>query len=263
MTTLPCRTFADVFSSTRNGQSRLTMIPIENSVAGRVADIHRLLPESGLHIIGEHFLRINFHLLAVEGATLNSITHVHSHLHALPQCSKFIDKWNFEPVVHEDTAGAAKDIAEWNDPTQGAISTTLASHLYGLVNLATNIENSDHNTTRFIIMARDPCVPDSGASNTMTTFVFRVRNIPGALYKTLGGFATNGINMTKLESYIQGDFVAAQFYADVEGHPDHIGLANALDELKFFTHSVKILGTYRAHSYRKDQLGSEKKPNIS
>ena len=251
MKTLPCPTFSDTFSAIKRGHSQLAMIPIENSVAGRVADIHRLLPESGLHIIGEHFLRVNFHLFAVEGATLESITHVHSHLHALPQCSKFIEKWKLQPVVHADTAGAAQDVAKWKDPTQGAISTSLAGNLYNLANLATDIENTEHNTTRFLIMSQDPKVPKASVSDVMTTFVFHVRNIPAALYKALGGFATNGVNMTKLESYIRGDFVAAQFYADVEGHPDSVNLGNALEELKFFTHSIEILGTYPAHPYRK------------
>ena len=259
MTALPCQTFAEVFSVTRSDKSQLAMIPIENSVAGRVADIHRLLPGSGLYIIGEHFLRVNFHLFGVESSTLNTITHVHSHIHALPQCSNFVGKRGLLPVVHADTAGAARDIAKWKDPSQGAICTMLAGDLYGLKRLASDIEDSSHNTTRFIVMAKDPIMPQSDALNIMTTFVFRVRNLPAALYKALGGFATNNVNMTKLESYIQGDFVAAQFYADVEGHPDDPKLSNALEELKFFTHSIDILGTYPAHPYRNIEVNDNRK----
>ncbi len=253
MKTLPCGTFIDAFRATLDGESELAMIPIENSVAGRVADIHRLLPNSGLHIVREHFLRVKFHLYGVKGATLDSITHVHSHLHALPQCSEFIKKWGYKPVVHADTAGAAQDVSQWGDPSQGAISTSLAGQLYDLFELATGIEDSEFNTTRFVVMARKPVIPDANSEDVMTTFVFRVRNMPAALYKALGGFATNGVNMTKLESYIQGDFVAAQFYADVEGHPKQKGLANAFEELKFFTHSIHILGTYPRHQYRDNQ----------
>ncbi len=256
LTPLPCRTFSEAFAAVRDGRAELGMIPIENSVAGRVADIHHLLPDSGLHIIGEYFLRINFHLFAVPGATLADITHVHSHIHALPQCSKFISENGLEPVVHVDTAGAAADVAKWGDKTQASISTRLAGKLYGLNNLAEYLEDADHNTTRFLIMARAPKIPDPSTPNLMTTFVFRVQSIPAALYKAMGGFATNGVNMTKLESYLRGDFVAAQFYADVEGHPDDQGLKNALDELQFFTHSVDMLGTYPAHKYRLEQMGT-------
>jgi len=256
MTTLPSGVFADAFASVRNGDARLAMIPIENTVAGRVADIHHLLPESGLHIIGEYFLRINHCLLGVRGATLDDITHVHSHIHALPQCSKIITEHNLVPVVHADTAGAAADVAKWGDKTQASISSSLAAELYDLDILGKDVEDADHNTTRFVIMAREPLVQDPSQDNLMTTFVFRVRNIPAALYKAMGGFATNGVNMTKLESYLRGDFVAAQFYADVEGHPDHEGLKHALEELEFFTHSVDILGTYPAHKYRLEQMGN-------
>jgi len=256
MTTLPCGVFADAFASVRDGEAKLAMIPIENTVAGRVADIHHLLPESGLHIIGEYFLRINHCLLGVKGSTLDDITHVHSHIHALPQCSKFVTEHNLQPVVHADTAGAAADVAKWGDKTQASISSSLAGELYGLEMLGKDVEDADHNTTRFVIMAREPELPDPSEDNLMTTFVFRVRNIPAALFKAMGGFATNGINMTKLESYLRGDFVAAQFYADVEGHPEQEGLKHALEELRFFTHSVDILGTYPAHKYRLEQMGN-------
>jgi len=255
MTPMPCRTFSEAFAAVRDGTAKLGMIPIENSVAGRVADIHHLLPESGLHIVGEYFLRINFHLFAVPGATINDITHVHSHIHALPQCSNFIDEHGFESVVHVDTAGAAADVANWNDKTQASISASLAGELYGLNSLAQDVENADHNTTRFVIMAREPVVRDPSEANLMTTFVFSVRSLPAALYKAMGGFATNGVNMTKLESYLSGDFVVAQFYADVEGHPQHVGLKNALEELDFFTHNVDLLGTYPAHKYRLEKMG--------
>jgi len=250
MTTMSCRTFEDAFQAVRDGKAALAMIPIDNTVAGRVADIHHLLPDSGLHIIGEHFQPVNHHLLGVAGATLADITHAHSHIHALNQCRKFNQSHNILPVDHVDTAGAAKDVAKWDDKTQAAISSKLAAEIYGLSILAKDLEDSEHNTTRFVIMAKNPVVPDVTTENVMTTFVFRVRNLPAALYKAMGGFATNGVNMTKLESYLRGDFVAAQFYADVEGHPEHVGLRNALEELRFFTHEVNIQGTYPAHAYR-------------
>jgi prephenate dehydratase len=255
MKPLPCRTFSEAFAAVRDGDADLSMIPIENSVAGRVADIHHLLPESGLKIIGEYFLRINFHLFAVPGAALEDITHVHSHIHALPQCSKFIAKHGFEPVVHVDTAGAAADVAKWGDKTQASISTELAGSMYKLNNLARDLEDADHNTTRFVVMSREQQIPDPGQPDLITTFVFRVRSLPAALYKAMGGFATNGVNITKLESYLSGDFVVAQFYADVEGHPEDEGLKNALEELRFFTTSVDMLGTYPAHEYRIEQMG--------
>ncbi len=253
MTPLPCRTFQDAFDAVSGGKARLAMIPIDNSVAGRVADIHHLMPDSGLHIIGEHYERINHHLLAVQGAELGDITHVHSHVHALGQCMVLIKELNIHPVVHVDTAGAAADIARNADKTQAAIASSLAGETYGLNSMRANIEDADHNTTRFVVMSCKGDAPsaDLKPHEVITSFVFRVRNVPAALYKAMGGFATNGINMTKLESYVDGEFVAAQFYADVEGHPDHMPMQHAFEELRFFTHEVHIMGTYPAHEYRK------------
>ncbi len=250
MVTLPCRTFEDAFQAVRRGRARLAMIPIENSVAGRVADIHHLLPDSGLHIVAEYFQRVNHHLLALKGAKLSDVTHVHSHVHALNQCRKLIRALKIEPVIHVDTAGAAEMIAELDDPSQAAIASELAGRIYGLTSLRANIEDAEHNTTRFIVMAKKPSLPKSGPGPVITSFVFRVRNVPAALFKALGGFATNGVNMTKLESYLGDGFVAAQFYADVEGHPAERSLALALEELHFFSHEVKVLGIYPAHPYR-------------
>jgi len=252
---LACRSFDDAFAAVHEGRARYAMIPIENSVAGRVADIHHLLPDSGLHIVAEHFQRVNHHLLAVPGASIGDITHIHSHIHALSQVRDLISNHGFEPVEHVDTAGAAADVAKWGDKTQAAISSKMAGEMYGLTSLMRDVEDAEHNTTRFVVMATEPQVPDVGEPDTMTTFVFRVRNLPAALYKAMGGFATNSINMTKLESYLRGDFVAAQFYADVEGHPDQDGLANALEELRFFSREVKILGIYKAHPYRGESAG--------
>ncbi len=258
MTTLPCHAFEDAFAAVRDGKAALAMIPIENSVAGRVADIHHLLPESGLQIIGEHFQRVNLHLLGVKGATIGDLTHVHSHIHALNQCRKVIEELGIQPVVHVDTAGAAAEIAANGDKTQGAIASELAGELDGLASLRADIEDAAHNTTRFLIMALEPVIPHPKAGPTITSFVFRVRNVPAALYKALGGFATNGVNRTKLESdLVGGHFLAAQFYADVEGHPEHRNLELALEELNFFTREVKILGVYPAHPYRLETDGDD------
>jgi len=251
MTPLSCRTFVDAFEAVEEGRAAIAMIPIDNSVAGRVADIHHLMPESGLHIIGEHFQRVNHQLLGVPGARIEDLTHVHSHVHALNQCRKLFAETGVEAVVHVDTAGAAKDIAAKGDKTQGAISSELAAELYGLEILRSDVEDAEHNTTRFVVLAREPIDPGAERDDVVTTFVFGVRNIPAALYKALGGFATNGVNMTKLESYVDGDFVVAQFYADVEGHPSQRPLQLALEELDFFTNELHILGTYPAHPFRK------------
>jgi prephenate dehydratase len=251
MDTLPCRSFEDTFAALREGRAGLAMIPIENSIAGRVADIHHLLPNSGMHIIGEHFQRVEHHLLAVKGARIADITHVHSHIHALNQCRDLIAELGIEPVVSVDTAGAAQQIARQGDKTQAVIASELAGEINGLVSLKANIEDDDHNTTRFLIMSKDAIVPHPKAGPCLTSFIFRVRNVPAALFKALGGFATNGVNMTKLESYMAGhQFVAAQFYADIEGHPEHRNVRLAMEELGFFTREVKILGTYPAHPYR-------------
>lgn len=253
MQPLPCATFEDAFAAVREGRARYAMIPIDNSVAGRVADVHHLLPYSGLHIISEHFERINHHLLAVPGATLETITQVESHVHALGQCRNLIRQLGLKVIVGADTAGAAADLARSGNNTKAAIASELAAEIYGLQSLKANIEDAEHNTTRFVVMARDAIEPNPNQS-CVTTFVFRVRNVPAALYKALGGFATNGVNITKLESYlVGGEFVAAQFYVDVEGHPTQRGLRLALEELEFFSHEVRILGVYPAHPFRMAQ----------
>ncbi len=252
MTPLPCAQFDDAFAAVKKGKAQLAMIPVDNSVAGRVADIHHILPGSGLHIIGEHFERVNHHLLAVPGASLKTLKRVESHVHALGQCRKFIRKNKLTPIVAADTAGSAKDVAERGDKTVAAIASKLAAEIYGLKSLASNIEDADHNTTRFLIMAREPIKRKPKDGPFVTSFVFRVRSVPAALYKALGGFATNGVNMTKLESYmVGGHFSAAQFYADVDGHPDDPALAMALEDLRFYSKEVTILGTYPAHPFRK------------
>jgi prephenate dehydratase len=245
---LPCASFEDVFSAVGSGEAELAMIPIDNSIAGRVADIHHFLPGSGLHIIAEHFLRIRFHLMAVPGASLESIRTVHSHVHALGQCRRIIREHGLTPLIAGDTAGAAREVA---DPSQASISPPLAAQIYGLDVLATDVEDEDHNTTRFVVLSRDYVKAPAGNGPVVTSFVFNVRNLPAALYKALGGFATNGVNMTKLESYmVDGHFTATQFLAEVDGHPDETPLRNALEELAFFTTDVTILGVYPADPFR-------------
>ncbi|SCA56440.1 Prephenate dehydratase [Candidatus Terasakiella magnetica] len=254
MNTLPCHTFEDAFAAVRDGDAALAMIPIENSVAGRVADIHHLLPESGLHIIGEHYQRINHHLLAVPGTKLEDVTEVYSHVHALNQCRDYLKEHGIKPVVAVDTAGSAKEIAKSGDTTKAVIASELAGEIYGLTSLAADIEDAEHNTTRFVVMAKEAIVPHAKAGMAVTSFIFRVRNVPAALFKAMGGFATNGINITKLESYIvDGSFIAAQFYVDCEGHPENRDLRLALEELDFFTSNMKILGVYPPHPYRLQQ----------
>jgi len=248
---VPCATFEDVFVAMDEGRADLAMIPVENSIAGRVADIHHLLPESGLHIIGEHFMPIHFALLAVPGASEAGITTVRSHSHALGQCRQFIRDHGWRSVVADDTAGAAREIAEAGDPAVAALAPLLAAELYGLDVLSRDVEDEHHNTTRFLVLAREAAIPAVDSGPVITTFVFRVRNVPAALYKAMGGFATNGVNMTKLESYqLGGSFSATQFYADVEGHPDERPLALALEELAFYTAFLRVLGTYPASAFR-------------
>jgi prephenate dehydratase len=248
---LPCATFEDAFAALQDGAADLAMIPIENSIAGRVADIHALLPASGLHIVGETFLPIHFQLLAVPGARIEDLKAVYSHTHALGQCRNIIRRLKLQPVVAGDTAGAAREIAEWADKSRAALAPRLAGEIYGLQTLASNVEDESHNTTRFVVLSRDERWTPAGEGPTVTTFVFRVRNVPGALYKALGGFATNSVNMTKLESYMEGGiFARTQFLADVDGHPKDLALARALEELKFFSRETRILGVYPAHPYR-------------
>ncbi len=257
-TSLPCGSFEGAFGAVEDGRAALAMIPIENSLAGRVADIHHLLPGTGLHIVGEHFQRVQHQLLAVPGASLKTVKRVRSHVHALGQCRNAFKRLGLEAIVHADTAGAAADLAKSGDITEAAVASALAGELYGLKVLEANIEDASHNTTRFIILSRKPVRPPPPPANSdekvITTFIFRVRNVPAALFKGLGGFASNGVNMTKLESYmVEGEFTATQFYADVEGHPDQASLRNALEELEFFSREVRILGVYPAHAFRAEQ----------
>jgi prephenate dehydratase len=249
---VPCATFEDAFAAISAGEASLGMIPVENSVAGRVADIHHLMPDSGLHIVAEHFMPVRHQLMAVKGATLDGIKTVESHVHALGQCRKMIRKLRIKPVVAADTAGSAREVAEAGDKSRAAIATRLAAQIYGLDILAADVEDETHNTTRFIVLSREAKWAKAGGAPVITTFLFRVRNVPAALYKALGGFATNGVNMTKLESYmIEGNFLATQFYADVEGHPDDRKLVFAFEELAFYSKEMKILGVYPAHAFRK------------
>ena len=248
---LPCATFEDALAAISSAEADLGMIPIENSVAGRVADIHHLLPDSGLFIVGEWFLPIRHQLMAPKGAKLSDIKTVESHVHALGQCRRIIRKLGLKPIVAADTAGSARDIASRNDKNTAAIASRLAASIYGLDILAEDVEDETHNTTRFVVLSREARWAEQGSGALVTTFVFRVRNLPAALYKALGGFATNGVNMTKLESYmVDGNFFATQFYADVDGHPDDKGLAFALEELKFFSREFRIIGVYPGHPFR-------------
>jgi len=253
MVPLPCATFEDAFTALESGEADLAMIPIENTIAGRVADIHYLLPESRLHIIGEYFMPIRFQLMVLPGVSRDEIRTVHSHIHALGQCRKIIRSNGWKAVVAGDTAGAAKQVSEAGDRSMAALAPRLAADLYGLEILAENVEDSENNVTRFVVLSRDETWTPRGGDDELivTTFVFNVRNIPAALYKAMGGFATNSINMTKLESYqLGGKFVATQFYADIEGHPDDMPVRQALEELRFFSEKVRILGVYKGHAMR-------------
>ena len=252
--TLPCESFETAMDAVREGRAELAMLPCENSLAGRVPDIHHLLPESGLFVIGEHFQRVEHCLLGVRGARIADLRRAHSHTVALGQVRHSLRRLGLTPVVQADTAGAAQLIAEWGRGDEAAIASSLAAEIYGLDILAANIEDAPHNTTRFYVTARRPQTPDPAQPNLMTTFVFRVRNVPAALYKALGGFATNGVNMTKLESYmLGGHFVATQFLCDADGHPEQPALRRALEELSFFSSEVRVLGVYPAASFRQPQ----------
>jgi len=254
MEPLPCQTFEDAFLAVETGEADLAMIPIENTIAGRVADIHHLLPESRLHIVGEYFMPIRFQLMVLPGVSRDEIRTVHSHIHALGQCRKIVRANGWKPVVAGDTAGAAKLVQELGDRSMAALAPRLAADLYGLEIIAENVEDTESNVTRFVVLSLEdqPIERSAPEDVIVTTFVFNVRNIPAALYKALGGFATNGINMTKLESYqLGGKFIATQFYADIEGHPSDANVARALEELKFFSEQVRVLGTYGAHPMRR------------
>ncbi len=247
MEALPCRTFEDTIEAVRNGEAELAMLPVENSTYGRVADIHTLLPQSGLHIIEEAFVRVHINLLGVPGAKLSDVTRAMSHTVLLGQCKGFLQEHGIHRVTGADTAGSARHVSEKADPSLAALASPLAGEIYGLDLLASHIEDNSNNTTRFLIMSREADTRPRGKHGMITSFVFQVRNIPAALYKAMGGFATNGVNMTKLESYmVDGSFTATQFYADIEGHPEDSNVALALDELNYFTTNIEILGVYPA-----------------
>ena len=248
---LPCATFEDAFAAITESRVDLGMIPIENSIAGRVADIHHLLPESGLYVVGERFSPVHHQLLCLKGARLEDLKAVMSHTQALGQCRNHLRKLGLKPVIAADTAGAARQLVELNDNSLGAIASELAAEIYGLQILKSDIEDAAHNTTRFVILSREPDDAEQEDGPVITSLVFRVRNVPAALYKALGGFATNGVNITKLESYqLEGSFSATQFYADIEGHPQDRLVRLALEELEFFSSQVKVLGVYRADPFR-------------
>ena len=251
MEAMPCATFEDALAAVKSGAAGLAMIPIENSVAGRVADIHHLLPHSGLHIVAEHFERVRHQLLTLPGVKLSGLKTVHSHVMALGQCRKAIRALKLHPMVEADTAGAARELRESGDRTRAVIASKLAAEIYGLKVAKADIEDAQHNTTRFVVLAAKPVRVPKADGPVITSFVFRVRNVPAALYKALGGFATNGVNMTKLESYqLEGSFNATMFYADIEGHPGERLVKLAMEELAFFSSEVTVLGTYPASPFR-------------
>ncbi len=251
MEAVPCRTFEDAIEMTRIGETDLAMLPVENSTFGRVADIHHLLPASDLHIVGEAFVRVHINLLALPGTRLEDVRSAMSHTMLLGQCRDFLRRHDIRRVTGADTAGSARRIAEIGDPAQAALASELAAEIYGLEVLARHIEDQSSNTTRFLVMSPKPDLTRRGDHGMVTAFVFRVRNIPAALYKAMGGFATNGVNMTKLESYmVGGSFTATQFFAEIEGHPEDHNVQLAMEELGYFTSMIKILGTYPADPMR-------------
>jgi len=249
---IPCRTFEDVIEAVRKGDAELAMLPVENSTYGRVADIHHLLPASGLHIIDEAFVRVHINLLAPKGTKLDQVKSAMSHTVLLGQCRDFLGEHGIHRITGADTAGSAQHVAELNDPELAALASELAGDIYGLDILARHIEDHDKNTTRFLVMSRELDLKRRGRAGMVTSFVFRVRNIPAALYKAMGGFATNGVNMTKLESYmVDGSFTATQFYAEIEGHPDDKSVQLAMEELNYFTDVITLLGVYPADPKRR------------
>lgn len=253
---LACATFEDALAAVADGTAHLGMIPIENSIAGRVADIHHLLPDAGLYIIGEYFLPVHHQLLGLKGTSLEAIKSVYSHVHALGQCRKIIRRLGLITHVTGDTAGSAREIAEWRDSSRASLASRLAAGIYGLDILAEDVEDEPLNMTRFVILSKEALWAQPEQGPLVTSFVFRVRNVPAALYKALGGFATNGVNMSKLESYmVGGAFTATQFLADVDGHPDERPLTLAFQELAFFCKELKILGVYPSHPYRIKSAG--------
>lgn len=252
MKTLPCSSFDEAFEAVQDGKADLAMIPVDNTIAGRVADVHTLMPDGDLFIVGEHFQPVRHALLGVKGTSKEMLSHVHSHIHALPQCKKLIQTLKVQPHVHADTAGAAEEVASRADVAHGALASTLAAEIYGLEILEEDVQDEIHNTTRFLVLSPEPIIPDiEDGGEIITSLIFEVRNIPASLYKSLGGFATNGISIAKLESYVDETFQAAQFYLDVEGHPESRAFNLALEELGFYAKDVKFLGTYPKHDFRK------------
>ncbi len=252
METLPCAAFEDAFNAVRDNEADLAMIPVDNTLAGRVADVHHLMPKGDLFIVGEHFQQICHHLLSVKGSKKEDIKHVHSHVHAIPQCRNIIQRLELKAHIHADTAGAAEEIARNGDKTHAAIASELAAKIYNLEILEEDVQDAEHNTTRFLILSSEPSIPKlDDRVDVLTSLIFEVRNIPAALYKSLGGFATNNLSMAKLESYIDANFQGAQFYCEVEGHPESTPFRHALEELGFYAKDVKFLGAYPAHKFRK------------
>ncbi len=249
--TVPCYSFDEAFRAVMEEKADLAMIPVDNTIAGRVADVHHLMPQGDLFIIGEHFQPVSHMLLGVKGSKIEDIKHIHSHVHALPQCRKFLKTLEVQSHVHADTAGAAQEIASLRNPEHAAIASVLAADIYDLDIIKSDVEDVTNNITRFLILSREPAFPDVSATDTITSLLFEVRNIPAALYKALGGFATNGLSITKLESYVDQGFQAARFYCDVEGHPESKAFLRALEELGFYAKDVKLLGTYQGHKFRK------------
>ncbi len=252
---LPCRSFEEVITAVTEGHASLAMLPVENSTYGRVADIHRLLPQSGLHIIGESFTRVRISLMALPGVTLDDMEKVRAHLVLLPQAARFLTAHNITAESAADSAGAAAELAQSGDMRSGVLASAITADIYGLNILARDIEDHGHNTTRFLVMSRNADTTRRGSGKMITSFIFRVRNIPAALYKAMGGFATNGVNMTKLESYmVDGHFTATQFYADIEGHPEDHNVKLAMEELEYFTSEINILGVYPQSEDRDEEL---------
>lgn len=252
--TVPCLTFEEAFRAVQEGRADLAVIPVDNNLAGRVADVHHLIPRGGLSIIGEYFMPIRFALMGLKGAQIGDLKEVYSHVHAFPQCRGIVKELGLKTHIHADTAGAAADVAQWGRKDVAALAPMLAASIYGLDVLREDVQDTETNMTRFLLFSPTPAVPAyDPAAHVITSLIFRVRNIPAALYKSLGGFATNGLNIVKIESYVDELFQAAQFYCEVEGHPDERLMQLALKELGFYAEEYKLLGTYPAHEFRKDQ----------
>jgi len=248
---IPCETFEEVFDSVRTNKSNIGLIPVENSIAGRVAEIHSLMHKTPLKIVGEYFMKVELHLLGVKKIKINQVKNVRSHIHALSQCRKFIKKSKIKMIVTPDTALAAKEVSEENNPTESAIASKLAGKIYNLKILKKNVEDSFQNITRFILLQKKQIKVNSSKGKILTSLIFAVNNVPAALHKALGCFAINNVNMTKLESYVNETFKQAEFYVDIEGDTKDFNVASALKEIKEYTRFVRILGTYYADRFRK------------